>query len=46
MIALINKRALYKIPTRITVFPDLPGNAFGKVVKPEIFKLFNSANRN
>lgn len=32
--------AVYKIPSRIICLSDLPRNAMGKVVKPEVLKLF------
>lgn len=32
--------AAYKVPTRLLVVPDLPRNAMGKVVKPDVKKLF------
>lgn len=32
--------AAYKVPNRLLIIPDLPRNAMGKVVKPEIKKMF------
>lgn len=32
--------AVYKIPSRLRVVPDLPRNAMGKVTKPEVADLF------
>jgi len=36
-----HRLAGYKLPTRVVVVHDLPRNAMGKVVKPEIKKLFD-----
>lgn len=32
--------AVYKIPSRLLLLPELPRNAMGKVVKPDLAKLF------
>lgn len=32
--------AVYKVPSRLLILDDLPRNAMGKVVKPEVAKLF------
>jgi malonyl-CoA/methylmalonyl-CoA synthetase len=34
--------AVYKIPSRLLVLPELPRNAMGKVVKPDLARLFQS----
>lgn len=34
--------AVYKVPSRISVVEDLPRNAMGKVVKPEVVRLFQA----
>ncbi len=34
--------AVYKIPTKILILPELPRNAMGKVVKPNVVQLFHS----
>jgi malonyl-CoA/methylmalonyl-CoA synthetase len=35
-----DRLAAYKIPTRILVLDELPRNAMGKVIKPELAELF------
>lgn len=35
-----SRLAVYKLPTRLLVLADLPRNAMGKIIKPEIVKLF------
>jgi malonyl-CoA/methylmalonyl-CoA synthetase len=32
--------AVYKVPTRIAIAPELPRNAMGKVIKPRVLELF------
>jgi malonyl-CoA/methylmalonyl-CoA synthetase len=32
--------AVYKVPTRLLILEELPSNAIGKVMKPEVTKLF------
>jgi malonyl-CoA/methylmalonyl-CoA synthetase len=32
--------AVYKVPTRIRIVADLPRNAMGKVIKPEVVGMF------
>ena len=34
--------AVYKVPSRLLILPELPRNAMGKVVKPDLAKLFLS----
>jgi len=34
--------AVYKVPSRLLILNELPSNAMGKVVKPEVTKLFGS----
>jgi len=37
--------AVYKAPSRLLVVKELPRNAMGKVVKPELMKLFTAENQ-
>ncbi|HIG31080.1 MAG TPA: long-chain fatty acid--CoA ligase [Verrucomicrobiales bacterium] len=37
--------AIYKIPTRIQKLDTLPRNAMGKIIKPEISKMFQAVDR-
>jgi malonyl-CoA/methylmalonyl-CoA synthetase len=38
------KLAVYKVPSRLLVLDEFPSNAMGKVIKPELVKLFQSEN--
>ncbi len=37
--------AVYKVPQQILILDELPRNAMGKVVKPEVVKLFHSSHQ-
>ena len=38
-----DRLAPYKLPTALRILPDLPRNALGKVVKPEVRRMFEEA---
>ena len=35
-----DRLAAYKVPRRVLIVPELPRNAMGKVIKPEVMRLF------
>jgi malonyl-CoA/methylmalonyl-CoA synthetase len=37
--------AVYKVPSRLLLLEEFPSNAMGKVVKPELVKLFQQGNK-
>jgi len=37
--------AVYKVPQQILILDELPRNAMGKVVKPEVAQLFHSSHQ-
>lgn len=40
----LERLAVYKIPAEIVIVADLPRNAMGKVMKPEVKKIFAASN--